>query len=155
MLAVDRHRIETLVLFVLGVVAVWDGIRTARYYEGRLGAMEGGAYVALLGVLLAILAVTHGLKDRSTQPEPGTGPDPQKGLRWVLIAFGIFAGYILLIDPAGYLLATALFFTVYLRFFGHYRWAPILVVSIAVAVVASYGMAAIGIMLPLGVIPWP
>lgn len=150
-----RQRIETVVLFLLGIVAVWDGIWTARHYEDRLGAMEAGGYVMLLGAVLALLAVAYGLKSRSARFESGAGPRLQNGLLWVLIAFGIFAGYILLIDPAGYLLATALFFAVYLRVFGSYRWAPILVVSIVIAIVASYALAAIGLMLPLGVIPWP
>jgi hypothetical protein len=64
-------------------------------------------------------------------------------------------GYVLAIQNLGYLLATAVFFVVYLRVFSSYRWLMIVVSSFAGAVGAAYLWTYLGMTLPQGILPWP
>ncbi len=72
-----------------------------------------------------------------------------------LFALALLAMYALLLDYLGYLLSTALFLFLYLRIFGSYRWAPILIGSIVAAVASAYLWTNVGLMLPGGISPWP
>lgn len=146
--------VELLLVLPLALIAVWDGARVAIVRKATRGAPEAGGYVVLLGVLLAILILVYWFRGRSREEDTGISGGTE-GLRWVWLGFAILVLYAFLIEPLGYLLSTVLFFVVYLRVFGGYRWTPIVAGSLAIAVSATYLWAKLEMMLPRGLLPWP
>ncbi len=140
---------------LLAAVAVWDGGRILVLKWGKMGVAGGGGYLLLLGLLLACLAIVHFFQGRSGGSESGYHWGQTQDLRRVRLAVLLAVGYVLGIQYLGYLLASALFFVVYLRLFSSYRWLPIVVCSFAGAVGAAYLWAHLGMMLPQGILPWP
>lgn len=150
-----RTGVEHLLLLLPAIAAVWGGVRTEIQNPGMMGARLGGAYVALLGFILACLVVAHWFTSSSRGTEPGPEPSADKDLRRVGIGLGFFLGYILLIGVLGYLLSTALFFAVCLRLFGAYRWAQTAIGSLAAAIGLAYLWEQLEMTLPQGILPWP
>ncbi len=95
------------------------------------------------------MAVQVGAQLRGAAPVAGGG-DPLGP-----IAFGLLLAYIFLWDYLGYLISTALFFLVYIRVFGSYRWLPIVMGSLVAAIGSAYVWTLFGMMLPGGILPWP
>ena len=149
-----RKWIEPVVLLLIAAIALWDGQMIIVTRQETLGAREAGGWVALLGLCLACMALLYGAL-LSQKPELGGQWELGRNVRLPLTALAMLGGYIFLMDRLGYLLSTALFFALYLRLYGSFRWAPILVGSFAVALMSTYTWALLGMMLPTGILPWP
>lgn len=147
--------VEAGLVLLLGAIAVWDGSRILILKWGKMGVAGGGGYVLLLGSFLAGLAVIHFLQGRVSGAGSAYKWGETHDLRRVGLAVLLAAGYVPAIQYLGYPLATAVFFVVYLRAFGSYRWLPILVSSFAGAVGAAYLWTHLGLTLPQGILPWP
>ncbi len=147
--------IEAGLVLLLGTIAVWDGSRILILKWGKMGVVGGGGYIIVLGLLLACLAVLHFLQGRSGAGGSAYNWGETQDLRRVGLAVFLAAGYVLAIQYLGYLLATAVFFVVYLRVFSSYRWLMIVVSSFAGAVGAAYLWTYLGMTLPQGILPWP
>lgn len=144
------HRfVECGLLVLAAAVAVFDGLRTIARQRTAVGGVEAGAYVVLLGLLLLCLTIAYAVRRAPGRPAVTGNP------RIALVAFGLFAAYTLAIQPLGYLVATALFFGLYLRLFGRYGWLPTLVTAIAVAVGSTYLWYHVAMDLPVGLVRWP
>ena len=149
-----RRWLEPLVLLLLAAVAIWDGRMVILTRQETMGAREAGSWVVLLGILLFCAAIVYGLLlnrgfDAESHWKLG------HNVKMVVMALAILACYVFLIDRLGYLLSTALFFTSYLRIYGSYRWTPVVIGSLAIALVSTYTWAFLGMMLPTGILPWP
>lgn len=147
--------IESGVVLLLAVPAVWDGSRILIFEGGKVGAVGGGVNVLTLGLILAGLAIAHLRQGRSGGSGAAYSWGDAQGLRRVGLAVLMAGGYVPAMVYLGYLLTTALFFVVYLRVFSAYRWLPILVSSSAGAFGATYLWSYLGMTMPQGILPWP
>lgn len=138
------------------VVLIGEGAKIMITRRGALGGVESGAYLVILGFLLACLSVAYGLQPRSEGPRFPPSPEPGTWTRWApLVAIVLLASYTFFMDYLGYLLSTALFFAAYLRVFGSYRWIPVLAASFGLAVASVYLWLSMGLVMPRGIVPWP
>jgi hypothetical protein len=145
--------IDPVILFSLAGVSIWDGLRINRTQQDTFGATQAGGWVALVGVLLAICTTAYAYRELKTADNARRTIGPNFHL--VLIAFAMVAIFVLLLDRVGYLVCTAVFFAVYLRYFGRYGWPAVLLGSVSFAVGSAYLWSEMSLMLPQGVIPWP
>ncbi len=130
--------IESLMLLLLALLAIWDGGRIIVSKRRMLGAMEAGAWIALLGLLLVALCVAHWLSLSREEMRPASSWRDEPGLRRVAAGSALLVGYVAAIDFVGYVLATAMFLVLCFRIFGAYRWAYVLVASTALAIGSLY-----------------
>lgn len=148
-----QSQVEVVLLLLIAAVVIRDGMLIVNNYRAKLGAEEGGGYLVILGLLLSFLAIAYWLQSRSQVTMPEVDWRTEKGIHWVPIGFAVLAGYILALGYLGYLLSTMLFFVVYLRVFGSYRWIPVLVGSFAISIVSAYFWETLGVVLPDGLLP--
>lgn len=147
--------IEPLLLTLLAGISIWDGVRIIRREQETVGGIEAGGWIALIGVLLIVATAAYWY--HRVKRKIGGGSDWALGenVHLVGIALAIILAFVLLLARLGYLLCSALFFVAYLRFFGRYKWLPVLVGSIAFAMGSALLWAKMDMMMPQGVIPWP
>jgi putative tricarboxylic transport membrane protein len=119
---------EVLVILAIGFLSVFDGIRLVRAKELQtLDALGPGYYNVGVGALLIIIGVVYFLIERKTVAEhvaaeataEPAGADYKKTMIAMLAAM---AGYIVLIDYAGYLVSTTVFFLFINRIVGFKSW---------------------------------
>jgi hypothetical protein len=146
---------ESFAVLLLAVAAIWDGGRIILSAEGRQAPTASGGYLAGLGLALLALALTQYILARRQGPEVPAAWGERAGLKRVALALAMAVGYVSLITPLGYLLATALFFALYLKLFSPYSWLLIVAGSTLGATGSAYLWATLGLMLPSGIIPWP
>lgn len=146
---------SAIIVLMLATPAVWDGIRILIFKSNKIGAVGGGVYILVLGLILAGLAIAHLLQGRSGGSGFAYTWGEAQELKRVGLVVLIAAVYVLAIGYLGYLLATALFFVVYLRAFSDYRWLPIVVCSSVGAVGAAYLWDYLNMLMPKGILPWP
>ncbi len=146
----SAHGVECGLLYAAAAVALYDGVRTMIRHRTAVGGLEAGAYLVVLGLVLVGLTLAYGARGTAAGPAAASG-----NTRVALLAFMLFAGYTLAIQPLGYLLATALFFGLYLRAFGRYGWRPVVISAVAVAVASTYLWYQLAMDLPVGIVPWP
>ncbi|AVT28487.1 hypothetical protein C6361_02080 [Plantactinospora sp. BC1] len=86
----------------------------------------------------------------------GPVEEPAPPVRWLSPALLCVAllGYVLLLDPAGFVLASALFFVACARILGSRRWIRDVAVAVPLVVGVYYGFTrGLDIALPAGVLP--
>ncbi len=145
---------DMLVLLLVGLAGIIDGLRIILTKTDTVGSASAGGWLVLLGVLLGIgtlkLAMQGGI-----QSEQGTAADAERQLWLPVTVLAMLLIYIVLITPLGYTLATLLFMAIYLRVFGKYSVLKVATISIAFALGSSWLWAALDMMLPQGILPWP
>ncbi|WP_460917161.1 tripartite tricarboxylate transporter TctB family protein [Plantactinospora veratri] len=146
------------VLLAAGLFLLWTAYRAA----------DGDYSVA--GPWLAPLVVTTGwvvlagwyLIDQFRTPpraEPaGTEPEAEQAspVRWLPPALlcAALLGYVLLLEPAGFVLSSALFFVACARILGSRRWVRDIAVAAPLVAGVYYGFTrGLDIALPAGVLP--
>jgi putative tricarboxylic transport membrane protein len=149
-------RIAGLALLALGVAAL---VATTRIPSVRDGwAVSGPRFVPLIASLMLIVLSTAFLVRTVVRPdielarfaaaEAAETHWPTPGL----VLAGLL-GYVALLVPLGYALATALFFTATARVLGSRRLARDAVAGLVLGVVVSYAFTRwLGVRLPVG--PW-
>lgn len=147
--------IESLAVQLFAITAILDGGRIILSSEGGQGPVASGGYLAALGLVLLSLALVYHAPGTGQAPEVPTAWGERASLGRVGLALAMAVGYVSLIGPLGYLLATALFFILYLRLFSAYSWVPIVTGSVTGAMGSAYLWATLGLTLPSGIIPWP
>jgi putative tricarboxylic transport membrane protein len=149
-------RIAGLALLALGVAAL---VATTRIPSVRDGwAVSGPRFVPLIASLMLIVLSTAFLVRTVVRPDIELArfaaaeaaethwPTPR------LVLAGLL-GYVALLVPLGYALATALFFTATARVLGSRRLARDAVAGLVLGVVVSYAFTRwLGVRLPVG--PW-
>jgi hypothetical protein len=146
---------DMLLLLLVGLAGIVDGLRIILTKTDTVGSASAGGWLVLLGVLLGIGTLKLAFQG-DVQSEQDAAPADTKGPIWLPItALAMVLVYIALIEPLGYTLSTLLFMAVYLRVFGKYGALKIATISIAFALGSSWLWAALDMMLPQGVLPWP
>jgi len=87
--------------------------------------------------------------------ETRAGWTDAQGGRNVVTAFGILAGYAIVMPYLGYLLSTLLVTVAYMRGLGGYRWRISLIFAVVFAVGSAWLWARLIIVVPQGPLPWP
>ncbi|HYE91618.1 MAG TPA: tripartite tricarboxylate transporter TctB family protein [Terriglobales bacterium] len=135
-----RPTVEALVLVALGVTAVVEGLRLKDNWQGAK------LMPAVLGLTLVLLGLAHlALRfERAAWPERGNAAR-------VVVIFAVLAGYVLLLEPAGFLPATAAMVLIVVRVLGTFSW-PVTVLSTAAIAIASHVVFRhwLGMPLPVG-----
>lgn len=139
-----------LVLLAAAAVVIGDGLRIVIGRRVEPGSAEVGGYEIGLGVLLALLALTHGLR-RSAQSATAATAAPEN-YRQVWLGLALTAAYVAVLDPLGYVSATTLFLCASLRWLGRYRWSRVLPSAVALAALSAWGLALLDSPMPRG--PW-
>ncbi|GAA3750444.1 hypothetical protein GCM10022225_38400 [Plantactinospora mayteni] len=96
--------------------------------------------------------------DAAAEPNATTEPDdePVAAVRWLPPALlsAALLGYVLLLDPAGFVLASAVFFVACARILGSRQWIRDVAVAVPLAFAIYYGFTqGLDITLPAGVLP--
>jgi putative tricarboxylic transport membrane protein len=149
-------RIAGLALLAIGVAAL---VATTQIPSARDGwAVSGPRFVPLVAAL-ALVALSAGFLARTVvRPDvdlarfaAAEGERTHWPTPGALVA--ALVGYVLLLAPLGYALATGVFFTVVARVLGSSRLGRDAVVGLALGAVASYAFTRwLGVRLPVG--PW-
>ena len=146
---------DVLLLLLVGVAGIADGLRIILTKTDTVGSASAGGWLVLLGGLLGI-GIFKLVTKREIQSEQDTSTIDDEGHFWLPVAaLAMLLIYIALINPLGYTLATLLFMAIYLRVFGKYGVLKIATISIAFALGSSWLWAAMDMMLPQGILPWP
>jgi len=118
---------------------------------GSAAAPGPGAWPLVIGVALLALDVWFVLRPAEATAEPASPPS-----RWAKLAIAIVSlfGYVLLLDPLGYLVATALLLVVQLRWVESRSWMISVVTAVVAAGVSFLAFAYwLKVALPPGIIP--
>jgi putative tricarboxylic transport membrane protein len=139
---------------VIGLLVLWGSLALptsggyAQVGPGVVPRIVGG-FLLFLGLLLLREALTGGFRDVDEEAETNL-PMNWRAFAWV--SSGILA-YGLLIERAGFVLASTLLFVLVARSFGSRRWAlnaaTGAVLAVAVYAIFAYGL---GLMLPAGLL---
>jgi hypothetical protein len=117
------------VLLVLAVACLVEAVRLKDDWQGaRL--MPG-----VLAVVFAVLAVTH-LRPAPADAAPAEWPDTG-GRRRIALVFGALVVYAALLEPIGFLFATALFVLCVLRVLGTWSWMTTTAITLSMAIVCD------------------
>jgi len=147
--------LDMLLLFFVGFAGIVDGLRIIWTKRDTVGSASAGGWLVLLGVLLGIGTFKLVMKDGVQSVQDITTMDAGGQLWLPVTTVTMLLIYIALIDPLGYTLATLLFMAIYLRVFGKYGVLKVATISIAFAFGSSWLWAAMDMMLPQGILPWP
>ena len=146
---------DVLLLLLVGFAGIADGLRIILTKTDTVGSASAGGWLVLLGGLLGI-GIFKLVRKQEIQSEQDTSTINDEGHFWLPVtALAMLLIYIALINPLGYTLATLLFMAIYLRVFGKYGVLKIATISIAFALGSSWLWAAMDMMLPQGIVPWP
>jgi hypothetical protein len=148
--------VDMFLLVLIGFIAISDGLRVILTKTDTVGSASAGGWIVLLGGLLIAGTIKLSIKEiRSERNTTAAAPEAGDQYWLPVIALAMLLIYIALIEPLGYTLATALFMAVYLRVFGKYGVLAIAAISLPFAFGSSWIWAAMDMMLPQGIMPWP
>jgi hypothetical protein len=147
--------VDMLLLLLIGFAGISDGLRVILTKTDTVGSASAGGWIVLLGALLIAGTVKLFIKEVRSERDAAAVPGADDQFWLPVIAMAMLLIYIALIEPLGYTLATALFMAVYLRVFGKYGVLKIAAISLPFAFGSSWLWAAMDMMLPQGIMPWP
>jgi putative tricarboxylic transport membrane protein len=124
-------RIGAVAMLLFGLFWIWIG--TGYTMIGRNGGPGAGVLPTALGVIIVGLALASFFR-----PEVDRIKLPQLGR--ILLILGALAGYALLLNPLGYIIATALLMGALLMSFAERKawWQPVAAIGIAVGTYAVF-----------------
>jgi putative tricarboxylic transport membrane protein len=127
-------RPDTLSGLALLFVAAFAWLAARDLPLGTLHQPGAGFFPKILAALVGALAAVLVVRGALVQAPFVRGLWPERsGLRRVALMLGALLGYVALLEPAGYILATAGLFTVLLRWAGRQSWPVTAVVTILAA----------------------
>lgn len=147
--------VDMLLLLLIGFVGISDGLRVILTKTDTVGGASAGGWIVLLGALLIAGTIKLFIKEMRSERDTVAAPSADDQFWLPIIAMAMLLIYIALIEPLGYTLATALFLAVYLRVFGKYGVLTVAAISLPFAFGSSWLWAAMDMMLPQGIMPWP
>ena len=148
--------VDMFLLLLIGFVSISDGLRVILTKTDTVGSASAGGWIVLLGALLIAGTIKLSIKEIRSERDIATAAPDADDQYWLpVIALAMLLIYIALIEPLGYTLATALFLAVYLRVFGKYGVLTVAAISLPFAFGSSWLWAAMDMMLPQGIMPWP
>jgi putative tricarboxylic transport membrane protein len=124
-------RIGAVAMFLFGVFWAWVGSRYPMI--DRSGGPGAGVLPTALGVIIAVLALVSFFR-----PEVERIELPQLGR--ILLILGALGAYALLLNPLGYVIATALLLGVLLMAFAERRhwWQPVAAIAVSFGTYAIF-----------------
>lgn len=146
---------DTLLLLLVSIASTVDGLRIILTKTDTVGSASAGGWLVLLGVSLGIGTCKLAIQGNSRSEQGTATSDGERQLWLPVTVLAMLLVYIALITPLGYTLATLLFMAIYLRVFGKYGVLKVATISIAFAFGSSWLWAALDMMLPQGILPWP
>ncbi len=146
---------DMLLLLLVGLAGIVDGLRIILTKTDTVGSASAGGWLVLLGVLLGIGTFKLAMQGGIQSEQDTATADAGRQLWLPVTVLAMLLIYVVLITPLGYTLATLLFMAIYLRVFGKYGVLKVATISIAFALGSSWLWAALDMMLPQGILPWP
>jgi hypothetical protein len=147
--------VDMFLLLLVGFIGISDGLRVILTKTDTVGSASAGGWIVLLGALLIAGTTKLFIKKMRSERDTVVAPGADDQFWLPIIAMAMLLIYIVLIEPLGYTLATALFMAVYLRVFGKYSVLTVAAISLPFAFGSSWLWAAMDMMLPQGIMPWP
>ena len=145
----DRQLAGLLLVLSVGYLAATALISEP---EGQYATVGPRAFPAVIGVALAVCGAWIGFR-RSAGSDPAVTVPPLADWRAVAPGAAAFLVYIALLEPVGYLLATAVFIPVEARLLGSRSWRRDLMASLVITVTIYVVIAQVlGLRLPAGVL---
>jgi hypothetical protein len=134
-------RILAIVLLTVSCLWTYQALRLPFPEFSRVSKMGPGHFPAGVGILLGLLSIVllaRTFRARASGAADIDAPAPRsadEGLsRQLILGFVMFAGYILVVPLAGFLLSSVVFIFLMVNRIGHFRWLPSGVISIAITV---------------------
>ncbi|MEO6199709.1 MAG: tripartite tricarboxylate transporter TctB family protein [Cryobacterium sp.] len=158
--SLTRGRSELGVAALLGALAAIVAVDTANIREtainaGVMGPRVVPTFIAIgLGLCAMALAISV-LRGGHAEPEDGEDIDLSVAAHWPTVfgLGGLILGYALLLDPLGYVIASALLFYGSALLLGSRRYIWALLIGAALAVATFYAFVlGLGIRLPAGLL---
>jgi len=138
-------------LFVLALALLYT-VGAVSYEVGTLASPKAGLFPAFVGLLLLVASGSR-LYEEIVRPSPG--PDPVGPAWWrvpaICAAIGVF---ILLLKPAGYLIASTVMTALLIIFLGRRRRWAVAGIALATAALSYYFFTLLGVPLPPGLLPF-
>ena len=143
-------RVSGVVLFLFALAAGWEARKLP---FGTVNAPDSGFFPLSLAVMLAMLSAL--IVFATWLPGArATAPPSWHGAGRVALAVAALVVYVAVLNPLGYVLATALVTLLYLRGLERVGWGVSLAITI-VSVVTSYLLfRRLGVPLPAGIMPF-
>lgn len=148
---------DSLVLFILAALSIWDGLRIITTKQEIVGAMGAGGWLVLIGSLLAIATGVHSYRQfkSKSHEERDQAEGENAPVLPVVIVVAMVMAFVFFLPRWGYMICTALFFVIYLSYFGRYNPIAIALGTAAFAIGSAYLWAEVGLTIPQGIVPWP
>ena len=146
----NADRVSGVALFLFALGAGWEARKLP---FGSATAPDSGFFPLSLAVMLAVLSAV--IVFASWLPGTSlTAPPSWQGAGRVLLAVAALVAYVTLLNPLGYLLASALIMLFYLRGLERVSWGASLAITL-VSVLASFLLfRRLGVPLPAGIVPF-
>ena len=153
-----KDTILSVLIFVIGAAIVLSGIHYNNVSITTAGNLPAGVFPIICGVILMLLAVLLFVETKFIHKKAGeiiekyVGPDIKEGL----LTIGLFAAYILLYRPLGFIVASVLYlFAQMMVLSDHRNLKPILfaVISIVLPITVYFLFTrAFSLLLPKGIL---
>ena len=124
---------RTLALVLLAVSVFWTitSLKLPFPEFSRVSKMGPGHFPAGVGILMGLLALLLLIQSFRTSPAAEDDGEGAPG-RPLLLGFAMFAGYVLLVPLAGFVLASVVFIFVMVNRLGGFRWLASGVIAAAI-----------------------
>ncbi|MBI2297225.1 MAG: tripartite tricarboxylate transporter TctB family protein [Betaproteobacteria bacterium] len=146
----NTDRVSGGVLLLFAAAVGWEAWKLP---FGTINAPDSGFFPLSLAVALALLSALIVLATWLSGSRATTPPSWQGGNRVALLVVALVA-YVAVLNPLGYLLATALVMLLYLRGLERVRWRVSLTVAVVSVVASDLLFRRLGVPLPAGILPF-
>lgn len=148
-------RIAAVVIVLGAAVVLVDAIRIAR--TGGFGPQEPGFFPLIVGIGLVVFGVAFLVRATAVPDtvlmEEAAHEHDRTHWRTLWAVIGVLVVYAVLLEPLGYILATAVFFVVVARLAGSHKLLRDVVVAVLFSAAVYFGFTELlGVRLPPGVL---
>jgi putative tricarboxylic transport membrane protein len=146
-----------VVLVVVGAFLIYDAV-TLEAGFAKVDPVGPKLFPVVIGVILIVLAVILAIaipRGSVGEADAGEDVDPNTPGDWrtVGLLVGLFVALILLVNPLGWVIASALFFAGAATILGSRHYIRNIVIGVVLALVSFYGFySGLGIPLPAGIL---
>ena len=138
-----------LLLFAAGLPYTFGALG---YEVGTLAAPKAGMFPLGVGILLLVATGLRGLQEYARPSPPPEAPGPE--WRRVPALCAAIGAFIVLLKPAGYLIAATVLCGALLLILGQRRWWATAGIAVAAAALSYSIFCFLGVPLPMGPLPF-
>ena len=148
----NAKNIQLAVIITVAVAAIIEGRSIIVENTEVFGSEFAGLYIVALGILMVILGILSYLSKEETTDENSEQDETKENNKRVGQLFPLLVVYGFGIKFLGYILSTILFFIIFLRFFGRYKWRKVLVLAFGISISFGLLFQQTGMELPKGLL---